>query len=113
MKPGKKNLDCFSSLLRVSGPEAFHPSLPLFLLFLPDIVFFGENLPLRFFTSVKSVSLMEMQFGELGSAGINALPLSVRTSLAVTCSSSWERPCRSNPSPVLSAGIYNPAAATT
>lgn len=78
----------------------------------PDIVFFGENLPVRFFTSMKMVStwwcaFMSEENAMQHFAAINSyrhLYLPIRTSLAVIFSSSWGRLCRSNHSQVSSAG---------
>lgn len=104
VKPGRRSFEFVSFFTEMCAMPWSVSSISLFFL-PPDIVFFGENLPVRFFTSVKSVS-----FGYLWVFGYrhskNKLySLSCRTSLVVISLSSWEHLCRSNLLPVLSAGM--------
>eukprot|EP00072_Mus_musculus_P065943 XP_017167706.1 PREDICTED: NAD-dependent protein deacetylase sirtuin-2 isoform X4 [Mus musculus] len=74
----------------------------------PDIVFFGENLPSRFFSCMQSVSVHSGlgpcegdKARVVGSKAFLVTPR--RTSPRWTSSSSWAPPCRCSPSPPSSA----------
>lgn len=101
------------------GPQlltvlALSPISPLLCPFVPlsastsDIVFFGENLPSRFFSCMQSVSAHSglgpcegNKARAVGSKSLLATPR--RTSRRWTSSSSWAPPCRCSPSPLSSA----------